>query len=99
MSEEKLFQLGDVVRWRNPDKTNKSFSYGLVIQPESFIRHGTYSFASILDTEVTPLKLAKVPIFSLTVYCFSSQRVMTLYQSPEEVPLFIEKVDFPKKSA
>lgn len=99
MSNEKLFQLGDVVRWIDPDNTDKSFSYGIVIEPESLIRHGTYSFASILESEVEPLKLAKIPIFSLTVFSFSSQKVTTLYQSPEEVPLFIEKVNFLKKSS
>tara|TARA_Y100001938_G_scaffold148296_1_gene231555 strand:- start:7387 stop:7686 length:300 start_codon:yes stop_codon:yes gene_type:complete len=99
VDDEKLFQLGDVVRWRNQGKTDKSFSYGLVIQPESLIRHGTYSFASMLDGDDASLKLAKVPIFSLTVYSFSAQKVITLYQSPEEVPLFIEKVDFIKKNA
>ena len=98
MDNEKLFQLGDVVRWRNQGKTDQSFSYGLVVEPESLIRHGTYSFANMVDGDETSLKLAKVPILSLTVYSFSAQKVITLYQSPEEVPLFIEKIDFIKKN-
>ena len=94
------FTLVDIVRWKSPGLEGK-FQYGLVVAPESFIRHGSYTFASMVeaDPDAVPLELSTLPIRSITVYSFSAQRIITIYQNPEDVPLLIEKVDFPKKSS
>ena len=94
------FTLGDIVRWKSPGIEDK-FHYGLVVAPESFIRHGSYTFASMVETDLdaVPLELSSLPIRSITVYSFSAQKIITIYQNPEDVPLLIEKADFPKKSS
>jgi hypothetical protein len=38
------------------------------------------------------------PLYSITVYSFADQKVITLYKNPEDVPLFIEKVTFIEKN-
>ncbi len=93
------FALGDVIRWKSRGIEEK-FHYGLVVEPESFIRHGSYTFAQAVedDSDSVPLDLSPVPILSITVYSFSLQKIITIYQNPEDVPLLIEKIDFPKKN-
>lgn len=93
------FMLGDIVRWKSRGIEEK-FHYGLVVAPESFIRHGSYTFSSMVeeDIDAVPLDLSPIPIRSITVYSFSAQKIITIYQNPEDVPLLIEKVDFPQKN-
>lgn len=93
------FKLGDIIRWKYNGLEEK-FQYGLVIAPESLIRHGSYTFASLgPDLDAVPLELSKLPIRSITVFSFSAQKIITIYQNPEDVPLLIEKVDFPEKTS
>tara|TARA_R110000824_G_scaffold198415_2_gene382431 strand:+ start:1071 stop:1376 length:306 start_codon:yes stop_codon:yes gene_type:complete len=101
MAKEEVYKLGDIIRWRATVLTEE-YDYGMVIREPEIVTHGIYTLTEklveMLDTEDDTFKMED-PLYSVTVYSFGDQKVVTLYKNPEDVPLFIEKVDFIKKSS
>ena len=73
----------------------------MVIAEPEIVTHGIYTFTEKLiemfDIEDDTFKMEE-PLYSITVYSFADQKVVTLYKNPEDVPLFIEKVTFVEKN-
>ena len=86
------YKLGDVVRWwhRTP-ATNREpeYSYGLMVKDAETIRGGKYFYNNAPEV-VVPSMMCLETTVAITVFSFKEQRVVTLYQSPEEPPLKIE---------
>tara|TARA_R100001198_G_C5200703_1_gene189834 strand:- start:53 stop:361 length:309 start_codon:yes stop_codon:yes gene_type:complete len=102
MSEtEEAYELGDIIRWR-ASAISTMYDYGMVIAEPQIVTHGVYTFREklidMLD-DMEPSFAMDNPLYSITVFSFAEQRVVTLYKNPEDVPLFIEKVTFSKKSS
>jgi hypothetical protein len=99
MAKDETYKLGDIIRWRATLIT-QDYDYGMVIKNPEIVTHGIYTFTEklidMLDIEDDTFKMAE-PLYSLTVYSFADQKVVTLYKNPEDVPLFIEKVTFIEK--
>jgi len=100
MAKDETYSLGDIIRWRATQITEK-YDYGMVIKEPEIVTHGIYTFTEklidMLDIEDDTFKM-KDPLYSITVYSFADQKVITLYKNPEDVPLFIEKVTFIEKN-
>lgn len=102
MSEqEQGYKLGDIIRWRGAT-TSTEYDYGMVIGEPQIVTHGIYTFREKLidmfDADDDTFAMDN-PLYSITVFSFADQRVITLYKNPEDVPLFIEKVTFSQKSS
>ena len=100
MSKEETYRLGDIIRWK-ATQISEQYDYGMVIKEPEIVTHGIYTFTEKLiemfDIEDDTFKMAE-PLYSLTVYSFADQKVVTLYKNPEDIPLFIEKVTFIEKN-
>ena len=100
MAKDETYRLGDIIRWRATQLTEE-YDYGMVIKEPEIVTHGIYTFTEklidMLDIEDDTFRMAE-PLYSITVYSFADQKVVTLYKNPEDVPLFIEKVTFIEKS-
>ena len=100
MATEEVYRLGDIVRWK-ATQISEQYDYGMVIKEPEMVTHGIYTFTEKLiemfDIEDETFKM-KEPLYSITVYSFADQKVVTLYKNPEDVPLFIEKVTFIEKN-
>lgn len=100
MAKEEIYKLGDIIRWRATQITD-DYDYGMVIKEPEIVTHGIYTFTEKLiemfDIEDDTFKMEE-PLYSITVYSFADQKVVTLYKNPEDVPLFIEKVTFVEKN-
>lgn len=87
------YKLGDIVKWRPAHMVLGKETeplYGMIIKEPEILRGGEYSY----DGKDKSSNLTKIePMTALTVFSFRDQRVRVLYQSPEEVPLLIEKVE------
>lgn len=87
------YKLGDIVRWHPSHMVIGKETeplYGMIIKEPEIIRGGEYSY----DASPEAPKLTRIePMTALTIFSFKDQRVRVLYQSPEEVPLLIEKVE------
>lgn len=98
--DQTSYDLGDIVRWRSV-LTATDYDYGMVIAKPQIVSAGIYTFTNqiveLMDIEDDTFKLSE-PLVALTIYSFGEQRVVTLYKTPEDVPLFIEKVAFSEKS-
>jgi|TARA_R100000081_G_C4787409_1_gene155486 hypothetical protein len=94
------FKLGDIIRWRD-SKMSLDYDYGMVIKEPHAISGGTYSvvdhLADIADFEGSTFVMSE-PILALSVFSFAAQKVVIIYKNPEDLPLFIEKVDFYEKN-
>ena len=99
MAAEETYRLGDIIRWR-ATQISEEYDYGMVIKEPQIVTHGIYTFTEklidLLDVEADTFKMDD-PLYSITVYSFADQKVITLYKNPEDVPLFIEKVTFIEK--
>ena len=99
MAAEETYRLGDIIRWR-ATQISEEYDYGMVIREPQIVTHGIYTFTEklidLLDVEADTFKMDD-PLYSITVYSFADQKVITLYKNPEDVPLFIEKVTFIEK--
>ena len=69
--------------------------YGMVIRDLETFKGGRFSYG--LDAEKQPMTLESM--MAVTIFSFADQRVITLYQNPEEPPLVVRKVDFSKENA
>ena len=100
MAKDETYRLGGTMLWRATQITEQ-YDYGMVIKEPEIVTHGIYTFTEklidMLDIEDDTFKM-KDPLYSITVYSFADQKVITLYKNPEDVPLFIEKVTFIEKS-
>jgi len=100
MSTEEVYRLGDIIKWKL-NVSSEKYDYGMVIKEPEVVTHGTYTFsdqvAGILDCEVDTFRMEN-PLYSVTVFSFAQQKVVTLYRNPEDLPLFLEKVTFSKES-
>ena len=100
MAKDETYRLGDIIRWR-ATQISEQYDYGMVIREPEIVTHGIYTFTEKLiemyDIDDDTFKMAE-PLYSLTVYSFADQKVITLYKNPEDVPLFIEKVTFIEKN-
>ena len=100
MTKDEVYKLGDIIRWRATQITEE-YDYGMVIKEPQIVTHGIYTFTEklidILDIDDDTFKMED-PLYSITVYSFADQKVITLYKNPEDVPLFIEKVTFIEKN-
>ena len=100
MVNEEVYRLGDIIRWK-ATQISEQYDYGMVIKEPEIVTHGIYTFTEILiemfDIECETFNMEE-PLYSITVYSFADQKVVTLYKNPEDVPLFIEKVTFIEKS-
>lgn len=100
MAKEETYRLGDIIRWR-ATQISEQYDYGMVIREPEIVTHGIYTFTEKLiemfDIEADTFKMDD-PLYSVTVYSFADQKVITLYKNPEDVPLFIEKVTFIEKN-
>jgi len=100
MAKDETYKLGDIIRWR-ATQIAEQYDYGMVIKEPEIVTHGIYTFTEklidMLDIEDDTFKMAE-PLYSITVYSFADQKVITLYKNPEDVPLFIEKVTFIEKN-
>ena len=100
MAAEETYRLGDIIRWR-ATQISEEYDYGMVIREPQIVTHGIYTFTEklidLLDVEADTYKMDD-PLYSITVYSFADQKVITLYKNPEDVPLFIEKVTFIEKN-
>ena len=100
MAKEEVYRLGDIIRWK-ATQISEQYDYGMVIKEPEIVTHGIYTFTEKLiemfDIEDETFKM-KEPLYSITVYSFADQKVVTLYKNPEDVPLFIEKVTFIEKN-
>ena len=100
MAKDETYKLGDIIRWR-ATQISEHYDYGMVIKEPEIVTHGIYTFTEKLiemfNIEDDTFKMAE-PLYSLTVYSFADQKVITLYKNPEDVPLFIEKVTFIEKN-
>ena len=96
MSKEETYRLGDIIRWK-ATQISEQYDYGMVIKEPEIVTHGIYTFTEKLiemyDIDDDTFRMAE-PLYSLTVYSFADQKVVTLYKNPEDVPLFVEKVTF-----
>lgn len=99
MSSISHLQLGDIVWWvpqhmvygRESEKR-----YGMIIRELETFKGGRFSYG--LDAgEQAPMTLESM--LAITIFSFGDQRVITLYQNPEEFPLIVNKVDFNRKKA
>jgi hypothetical protein len=99
MAKEEVYRLGDIIRWK-ATQISEQYDYGMVIREPEIVTHGIYTFTEKLiemfDIEDETFKMEE-PLYSITVYSFADQKVVTLYKNPEDVPLFIEKVTFIEK--
>tara|TARA_Y100001938_G_C8035488_1_gene403093 strand:+ start:376 stop:690 length:315 start_codon:yes stop_codon:yes gene_type:complete len=99
MGKEEVYRLGDIIRWK-ANQISEQYDYGMVIKEPEIVTHGIYTFTEKLiemfDIEDETFKMEE-PLYSITVYSFADQKVVTLYKNPEDVPLFIEKVTFIEK--
>ena len=93
------YELGEIIRWKSSPV--EEFDYGMVIKRGHIITTGVYSLEDRL-TELVDNGDTQLPhneaLMAITVYSFRDQRVMTIYRSPEDLPLYIEKVKFSKKN-
>ena len=100
MAREENYKLGDIIRWR-ATQISEVYDYGMVIREPQIVTHGIYTFTEKLigmhDIDGDTFKMDD-PLYSITVYSFADQKVITLYKNPEDVPLFIEKVTFIEKN-
>ena len=100
MAKEEVYRLGDIIRWK-ATQISDEYDYGMVIKEPHIVTHGIYTFTEKLidmfDIEDDTFRMAD-PLYSITVYSFADQKVITLYKNPEDVPLFIEKVTFIEKN-
>ena len=100
MAKDETYKLGDIIRWR-ATQISDQYDYGMVIKEPEIVTHGVYTFTEVLiemyDIDDDTFKMDE-PLYSLTVYSFADQKVITLYKNPEDVPLFIEKVTFIEKN-
>jgi len=100
MSKEETYRLGDIIRWK-ATQISEQYDYGMVIKEPEIVTHGIYTFTEKLiemfDIEGETFKMEE-PLYSITVYSFADQKVVTLYKNPEDIPLFIEKVTFIEKN-
>lgn len=100
MPKDETYKLGDIIRWKNTSATDE-YNYGMVLAEPQVVTCGTYTFSEqisgILDYDVDTFKMAN-PLYSVTLFSFAQQKVVTLYRSPEDVPLFLEKVTFIRKN-
>ena len=98
--DQTSYDLGDIVRWRS-GLTDNNYDYGMVIAKPQIVSAGIYTFTNqiveLMDIADDTFKLSE-PLVALTIYSFGEQRVITLYKTPEDVPLFIERVVFSEKS-
>tara|TARA_R100001015_G_C4543593_1_gene107035 strand:- start:109 stop:411 length:303 start_codon:yes stop_codon:yes gene_type:complete len=95
------FKLGDIIRWRD-SKMSLDYDYGMVIKEPHEISGGTYSvvekLADITDFEGSTFIMSD-PVMALSVFSFAAQKVVIIYKNPEDLPLFIEKVNFYEESS
>tara|TARA_Y100001938_G_C7868999_1_gene319339 strand:+ start:44 stop:352 length:309 start_codon:yes stop_codon:yes gene_type:complete len=99
--EQGAYRLGDIIRWRG-STASPDYDYGMVIGEPQLVTQGIYTFREDLADICEPAAgrfAMDNPLYSITVFSFGEQRVVILYKNPEDVPLFIEKVTFSKKSS
>jgi len=101
MTEQENYALGDIIRWKS-SRDSGDYDYGMVIREPEIVTRGTYTssgvFADLVDYEIDTFRLQH-PLCGITVFSFAQQKVVTIYRNPEDVPLFIEKVNFSKENA
>jgi len=90
------YKLGDIVKWwyrtslvnREPE-----YSYGMMLKDPETIRGGKYFYNKAPQID-PPAPICLQTTVAITVFSFGEQKVITLYQSPEEPPLKIELFNF-----
>ena len=92
-------QLGDIVWW-NPQHMvyGREFKrqYGMIIKELETFKGGRFSYGLDAD-QASPMLMETLT--AITIFSFADQRVITLYQNPEELPLVVNKADFSRKKA
>ena len=92
-------RLGDIVWWDPQHMVyGREFKrqYGMVIKELETFKGGRFSYG--LDAEKQePMTLESM--IAVTIFSFADQRVITLYQNPDERPLVVNKADFNRKKA
>lgn len=87
------YKLGDIVKWRPMHMVigrETEPLYGMIIREPEIIRGGEYSY----NEENEAPNLTRIePMTALTIFSFKDQKVRVIYQSPEEAPLLIEKIE------
>lgn len=96
------FELGDIVRWRPlfmvAGNALEEF-YGMVIKDTETLRGGKYSYGSS-ESSTGDINMTYIePMSAVTVFSFKDQKVVVLYQNPDDIPLSIEKVCFNNKNS
>ena len=92
---KKIHNLFGDVFYKDKEGNNIS-SENLIIDEVNRIYTFTEKLIEMFDIEGETFKMEE-PLYSITVYSFADQKVVTLYKNPEDVPLFIEKVTFIEK--
>lgn len=96
MAENVIYNLGDIVRWKD-SKIAAEYDYGMLIKDPEIVSGGTYKFVDEI-VEVFDIRdssfISSEPMVALTVFSFAEQKVITLYRNPEDIPRHIEKVKF-----
>ncbi len=95
------FKLGDIIKWGPTFMVENSppvASYGMVRKDMETVRGGKYSYGPLLDSGGEVKMTFIEPMSAITVFSFKEQKVVVLYQNPDDIPLNIEKVCFNDKN-
>lgn len=86
------YKLGDIVKWWHKASLltlEPEYSYGMMMKDPETIRGGKYFYNKAPQSD-PPTMVNLQTTVAITVFSFKEQKVITLYQSPEEPPLKIE---------
>lgn len=95
------FKLGDIIKWGPIFMVANSKPepfYGMVIKDIETVRGGKYSYGPLIDRGGEVQMTYIEPMSAITVFSFKEQKVVVLYQNPDDIPLNIEKVCFNDKN-
>tara|TARA_Y100000310_G_scaffold317405_1_gene370260 strand:+ start:274 stop:573 length:300 start_codon:yes stop_codon:yes gene_type:complete len=90
------YKPGDIVRWKHRRRLlgkNPLYSYGMMVKDPETINGGKYFYDNAPLPEEPNLDCIKTTV-AITVFSFKEQKIIVLYQSPEEPPITIERVCF-----
>ena len=90
------YKLGDIVRWEHRRSLlgkRSRYSYGMMIKDPETIKGGKYFYDNAPPPEEPNIDCIKTTV-AITVFSFKEQKVIVIYQSPEDPPINIERVCF-----
>jgi len=94
------YKLGDIVRWEHRRSLlgrKSRYSYGMMVKDPETIKGVKYFYGAAPPLEEPNIVCLKTTV-AITVFSFGEQKVITLYQSPEDPPLVIERISFSRDS-